>query len=788
MNRNSRYTFLPLDSPEIAPKDSAYAYNFSECSSSDSALTPGIVSDQIKNSPADMSYPRKISNTNSSMDQPYGLLYSNGSASTASKDQSFVSNSSIITSPIEPKPLLRKSTPKASQKLSILKFNPKASKKEHGKSDDSHFGEHEDQCLDIQSRRISIDEAEVNAEFDNSPTVSRARTEAQNPDPNTIKPIFHTLLSIAEQPNAEHTTQIDVDGHKNHPEFPIIFRNTSTNDVPEPLVDTIKSAIQMIPTDTNSNVSSNKIQYFGQKLKAYARSWKTYLCSMQDIEPRLEMFRAITLGITLCIASVTLLLLTTKGIVPVDKILMIASSYFVFRILENIIRTQLPQRMAWRKSEDIFDAFEVAGFMLLIFCLKYSIPFSTIFIPGIFTIMDIAYYFKAKTSKPTRILKCMIRTFHIVQSSLILSRLEGESWTLLLIPTWVFVTLNALKTIVFCLSILVQRLFWFFRSWISSGYKDIRSLQEAGAAFWYVLYENFNLVVTTFLFGLCINLDYGEDFSFEKASAIYGIIVSCLIIFFTALASNFIVDCLELFDLVSVMETPEDVEEAESVNHKPNIIIKLEPEPVIKFFLRHSETYYTVLQPDQIYKQNVGALKSTASKEEDAVQNKIDQNIAMSEEHRKEFKIRRFNKSQTYHSPSTTVLPTINSCKDIPPQESSLIFNENKRCLSERNEPETSQGASTIPKENINETANNENLCYICYSGTPNTILLGCGHSGVCFECASTQVEKSAECMECRAIVKGIAEIDLKPMLKNVFKSVRFIKVRRFKIISKAQG
>jgi len=55
-----------------------------------------------------------------------------------------------------------------------------------------------------------------------------------------------------------------------------------------------------------------------------------------------------------------------------------------------------------------------------------------------------------------------------------------------------------------------------------------------------------------------------------------------------------------------------------------------------------------------------------------------------------------------------------------------------------------------------------ENLCYICENNTSNAILAGCGHGGVCCDCAIKSIEQKNECMGCRKPIEAIFQIESK--------------------------
>lgn len=56
--------------------------------------------------------------------------------------------------------------------------------------------------------------------------------------------------------------------------------------------------------------------------------------------------------------------------------------------------------------------------------------------------------------------------------------------------------------------------------------------------------------------------------------------------------------------------------------------------------------------------------------------------------------------------------------------------------------------------------------CYICFSDQPNSVLLNCGHGGICVDCAIDSMKKNNCCFLCREIVYQIIEIDLEKQVE----------------------
>jgi len=71
-------------------------------------------------------------------------------------------------------------------------------------------------------------------------------------------------------------------------------------------------------------------------------------------------------------------------------------------------------------------------------------------------------------------------------------------------------------------------------------------------------------------------------------------------------------------------------------------------------------------------------------------------------------------------------------------------------------------------------------MCYVCELSQPDCILMGCGHGGVCLDCAKKPITKKMNCMECRKPVRSIYQIEKDVSEKNgLVKALEVIKIVR---------
>ena len=90
--------------------------------------------------------------------------------------------------------------------------------------------------------------------------------------------------------------------------------------------------------------------------------------------------------------------------------------------------------------------------------------------------------------------------------------------------------------------------------------------------------------------------------------------------------------------------------------------------------------------------------------------------------------------------------------------------------LKEKAKLEASEPAEQSARESGG--AEEEGLCSICFSEPASTVLLDCGHGGICLACAIDSMKKNNHCLFCRERVVQIIEIDTKDLGNGLYKVV----------------
>lgn len=70
------------------------------------------------------------------------------------------------------------------------------------------------------------------------------------------------------------------------------------------------------------------------------------------------------------------------------------------------------------------------------------------------------------------------------------------------------------------------------------------------------------------------------------------------------------------------------------------------------------------------------------------------------------------------------------------------------------------------------DALDDDSLCTICYSQKSNTVLLDCGHGGICIDCATDTMKKNNHCLFCRQRVVQIIEIDPAEVKRGLYKVI----------------
>jgi len=70
-----------------------------------------------------------------------------------------------------------------------------------------------------------------------------------------------------------------------------------------------------------------------------------------------------------------------------------------------------------------------------------------------------------------------------------------------------------------------------------------------------------------------------------------------------------------------------------------------------------------------------------------------------------------------------------------------------------------------------------EVLCYICERNSPDAVMMGCGHGGVCCECAVESLRTKNVCMQCRSPVDSLYKIKANEKESNIVQAQEYIRI-----------
>ena len=609
--------------------------------------------------------------------------------------------------------------------------------------------------------------------------------EGDNANLTILKPDPHELVNISEQLIAESITDNDLSKSGGYDSQPEENQNVTNSNPRGPIspFNITKAIIQINVLNQVPRLSSPSIPLrLSQRNVSLRRKFKAFLLSIHNIEPKLSIIRAMSISIVLCLSSLALLFTPIhKGAFP-NELLILMYLYLGYRLIENIIRIQCTQRAAFKRSNDIFDALETAAYILLFVSMKYPTIAAMVFLLIFFIVVAMLDCFYGKTSKTGKVTKTVLRILSIPQIFLALALLNElyDDWNLLFVPCWLYIGFHLAILIISCLVGVMDELGKFITLWTEDTFINYESLKSIAALVWHFVYGCFYGVVFLFLYGFFEGLDSNGGLSLVKNSAIFGLVISLFLIIFTLLTSKYIIEYIELNDVMSVIENPRISVESQQPSQEQRVKIVLQAEELEKkFFLKSSDSYFIHLELDALIIAN----KIDAKEKMVSCSIKLEDKTCLADKKPRLCKMssletNMFNIMKNISSHNASSSPNLSSQINRSELVKKRLTNPAKFLKSLEEFSNTLQSLSNI-KEDDDADAEDEETCYVCCLSAPNAILMNCGHGGICHKCAVSLVKKKTQCLECRTEVEGIAQVDKEPMLRNVFKTIKFEKVMK---------
>ena len=404
----------------------------------------------------------------------------------------------------------------------------------------------------------------------------------------------------------------------------------------------------------------------------------------------------------------------------------------------------------------------------------------------------------------------ILRSIYTVQAFVIAAQLDMDlqwDWGVVFTLVWIYLSTSITHTFVLCVLLIGNNVATLIRYILQGGPSYEFIVEELTTCFWKLLYSELDVPILIGSFAVFSAVQGDYDNQTLKISAIVAFCASIVIIIYTAAKFDLIIQHVELYHVIEILECPTEEEEEVVEESGPVVKIELQVEKKEKHFVKVAGSYFVPLEKDLVAtnnerKKKVKNLffsyfrtikrKGSQINEQDA---KLDKQADLASLRRgREYLDQKIgNLKEVKKLSSNSAIAAVPKLNGLLAIASTIMSNRNtdrkekidfeaihelKRdrgwAMSVRNNrPSHSEKSISDSKRHNND----EKLCYICYENTVNAILMDCGHAGVCFECACKLIEKKNECMECRARVDEIVRFDINPILEDIHKGLEFRKV-----------
>ena len=441
------------------------------------------------------------------------------------------------------------------------------------------------------------------------------------------------------------------------------------------------------------------------------------------IEVRLYIIRCFGLFLANIMLSSSLLVIVNFKM-SMYRLLNAFQCFLLYFLVENIIRIRMKNRETSRIREDIFIAIDcICGF-----CVTLSIQFEIksmnlilVLCGAPFFLNGLIYAFMSQRTTGTKIINIMTRCFYGIQSVLMIAQVGGIldwDWYFAFGLTFVYLTYYIPFFIAFGVIFALFAVLFCFKKFVPSR---INIKKQIFGLFWHMLFSSLSFSVFLMLSQALDACSEGKDMRILNKSCFIFLLTNIILSVITF--PNF--QSLSIF-IHSVWNANLSDEEANNTNTS-KFKITLSVDKTKSLFMMLSQTYFVPLQK--------GLLNNT-----NRIQNQQD------------VKTRRTPRPKRLTLDAKKISENLVEYKSIDLSPKLCVTVGNIDC------------AGSFSTEN--NTKQDEETCYLCYDRKPDAILMTCGHGGICYECATTLVQKKNECMECRNEVKYIVKVN--PKLKNL--------------------
>ena len=381
--------------------------------------------------------------------------------------------------------------------------------------------------------------------------------------------------------------------------------------------------------------------------------------------------------------------------------------------------------------------------------LKVLPPGKIASLPGL--VICALFYFSSYRRKSAKNLFLLKRFLEAVQIYLIEAKADGRldlTWRSILVYTSIYIGVRILLLVASLKTVKVL---------LPHNVKKANIL----LSLWHCLYIALFIVMLVIYISYSQAVDTNGDYELLKACLTSAQYFSALLFCYTVFTKPFL---LMAFSRASSLDYQSN-EFGEIILDPLSIGIskKIKVEMLETYFSKISSTYYRHLEKPTIY---VNKMKSSE------LELRIIYDRA--KEITKELHCAYLNLAQSIKETSI-IRGTVE--KNQEPLQIKHSGSQNKNLRKKGNK------SLILKKENIcpsifsmnkcdqSDIIQEENLCFVCLKEAANGVILECGHSGFCYECAEKYMLMKNQCMSCRGIAERIAKIITKPIFGKVFQS-----------------
>ena len=458
--------------------------------------------------------------------------------------------------------------------------------------------------------------------------------------------------------------------------------------------------------------------------------------------------------------------------------------YLLYRMVENKERCGLIDRESWRRKEDILDIADVFVKILFVMSIHLKVLNLLSFSRASFLIIcstGVIYYFKSEAPSKIRSMRLYVKLLYALQALLLTLKLHGDidwNWIYIFSVSWLFFGFVGVYLVAYVAVLILSCLFLVIQVLFRRRARDTNAhikIQTQGIL-WSSLY--YGLGASTFLALLGFNqfdsLDGNVDL-FKKAM-IFSLGLNGFLFLYTSTAFKNLTKYIQYYSLTddSLLgsDGEDNIEQTETET-------KMQVFKRNHYFVMLSSTYFKPLS-NSLMEKNEERLKEiktmiSAFKKQKKRNSRGQENPISVEElkQNKESLDKKLNDVLTKGKliPEKKCLPP--SLKlglkldgfEYEMRQSQLSLSRTrsnsmgkKGHLSLDDCPDLKEW--NLKKFEVCQEVQEDNNCYLCCSKPANALLMGCGHGGICYDCAIEIVHKNNQCMQCRQTIDEVCKID----------------------------